>query len=57
MIRRARRLFVAALKLAEENGVCYCGTELRTHTGWDNHGPVWHIHPEDQILVDILWRR
>lgn len=51
---RAWKLFREALRLAEENGVCYCGSDLRTHSGWDNHSPVWMQHPEDEFLQALI---
>lgn len=54
MIRRALALFREALRLAEENGVCHCGSDMRTHSGWDNHTPVWLMHPEDEALYRWL---
>lgn len=54
MIRRALALFEEALILAEKNGVCHCGSEMRTHSGWDNHTPVWMVHPEDEALLASL---
>lgn len=54
MIRRAWQLFEAALQLAEQNGMCHCGADLRTHSGYDNHGPVWMQQPEDDFLRAVL---
>lgn len=51
MITRAYALFRQALRLAEENGVCHCGSDMRTHSGWENHSPVWMYYPEDEPLI------